>query len=28
MTFEIYKDIYFGLYDIDFDIDYEEGKSM
>lgn len=25
--FEIYKDIYFGLYDIDFDIDYEEGKE-
>lgn len=27
MTFEIYKDNYFGLYDIDFVIDYEEGKK-
>ena len=27
MTFEIYKDIYFNLYDIDFDIGYEEGKE-
>lgn len=26
MTFEIYKDIYFDLYDIDFVLDYEEGK--
>lgn len=26
MTFDIYKDIYFDLYDIDFVLDYEEGK--
>lgn len=26
MTFEIYKDIYFDLYDIDFVLNYEEGK--
>ena len=25
--YAIYKDIYFGLYDIDFVIDYEEGKK-
>ncbi len=27
MTFEIYKDNYFGLYDIDFVVEHEEGKK-